>query len=80
MYYVYILQSISHPTQYYTGMTSDLKTRIQQHNHGYVSHTSKFTPWKLLAYFALDSRDKAAKFEQYLKSGSGREFAKKHFR
>ncbi len=80
MHYVYILQSLSNPNQYYTGLTSDLKNRLSQHNNGYVPHTSKYTPWKLLAYFAFDTRDKAAKFEIYLKSGEGREFAKRHFR
>ncbi|MCL1902574.1 MAG: GIY-YIG nuclease family protein [Alphaproteobacteria bacterium] len=80
MHYVYILQSISNPNEYYTGLTSDIKNRIQTHNSGGVPHTSKFMPWKIIAYFALDSRDKAAKFEKYLKSGAGREFAKRFFR
>lgn len=80
MNYVYILQSISKHDEYYTGLTSDLKSRLGKHNRGEVSHTSKFFPWKIIAYFAFDTREKAAKFEKYLKSGTGREFAKKHFR
>jgi len=80
MHYVYILQSLSNPIEYYTGLTSDIKSRIQNHNRGDVPHTSKFIPWKIIAYFAFDSRDKAAVFEKYLKSGAGREFAKRFFR
>ena len=80
MHYVYILQSASNPSEYYTGLTSNLKNRLQTHNNGEVPHTSKFTPWRLLSYFAFDSREKAAAFEKYLKSGAGREFAKRFFR
>ncbi len=64
MHYVYILQSISYPDQYYTGMTSNLKERLKYHNAGHVPHTSKFVPWKVLSYFALASKEKAAHFEK----------------
>ena len=80
MHFVYILQSLSKSEEYYTGLTSDLNYRIKQHNAGEVSHTSKFIPWKIISYFAFDNREKAAKFEKYLKSGAGREFAKRFFR
>jgi hypothetical protein len=36
-------------------------------------------PWALQTYFGFSDSAKADKFEQYLKSGSGRAFAKKHF-
>jgi len=36
-------------------------------------------PWKVEAYFAFETREKAAAFEDYLKSGSGHAFAKRHF-
>lgn len=78
MHYVYLLQSQSHPEQRYIGLTSDLKARLAKHNAGGVPHTSKFTPWGLRTYVAFSTREQAAQFEQYLKSGSGRAFASRH--
>jgi putative endonuclease len=78
MHYVYLLQSIQTPTERYTGLTSDLKARLAKHNEGGVPHTSKFKPWQLVTYTAFQTRDQAATFERYLKSGSGRAFANKH--
>jgi len=59
-------------------LTSDLKTRLAKHNKGDVSHTSKFLPWELRTYIAFSTREQAAEFERYLKSGSGRAFASRH--
>ena len=79
MKYVYLIQSISHPEQRYTGLTSDVEKRLAAHNAGQSSHTAKFRPWQLVGYSAFADHDKAAAFERYLKSGSGRAFAAKHF-
>ena len=79
MKYVYVLQSESNPDRYYTDCTIDLKKRHSEHNKGESTHTKKFVPWKLVGYIAFSDHDKADKFERYLKSGSGRAFAKKHF-
>src|SRR5271165_2889966 len=43
------------------------------------SHAAKFRPWKLKLYIAFESKESALAFEQYLKSGSGRAFCKRHF-
>jgi hypothetical protein len=56
-----------------------LKSRLKQHNAGAVFHTAKFKPWRIKNYIAFDDQPKAHAFERYLKSGSGRAFAKKHF-
>ncbi len=77
VHYVYLLQSQSHPQQRYIGLTSDLRARLAKHNEGDVPHTSKFRPWTIQTYAALQLRDQAAKFERHLKSGSGRAFAKR---
>ena len=79
MFYTYILRSISQPEQRYIGSTADLKSRLAKHNAGEVPHTSKFKPWKIEAYFAFETKEKAAAFEAYLKTGSGRSFANRHF-
>ncbi len=75
--YVYLVKSESHSDQLYVGVTSDLKKRLGAHNAGGSTHTSKFKPWKLVAYVAFSDDAKAVAFERYLKTGSGRAFAKK---
>ena len=77
-HYVYILKSEVAPERHYIGMTSDLTQRLAAHNSGRVSHTSKFKPWTIETAVAFRDQTKAA-FEGYLKSGSGREFARRHF-
>jgi hypothetical protein len=42
-------------------------------------HTSKFKPWTIETAVAFRDQAKAVAFEHYLKSGSGREFARRHF-
>jgi putative endonuclease len=79
MYYVYLLRSISHPDQKYTGITEDLKKRHHDHNNGFSKHTAKFVPWELVTYHAFQDKYKAYDFERYLKTGSGRAFAARHF-
>jgi len=79
MFYTYILRSIDHPNQRYIGCTADLKARLAKHNAGEVPHTTKFKPWKIETYFAFETKEKAVAFEAYLKTGSGRAFAKRHF-
>ena len=79
MFYAYILRSLSNPNQRYIGSTRDLKERLAKHNCGGVPHISKYRPWKVEAYFAFETMEKAAHFETYLKSGSGHAFAARHF-
>ena len=77
LYYVYLIESLSAEGRRYVGMTSYLKQRLQEHNAGKSSHTSKFAPWRLATYIAFSDRSKAEAFERYLKSGSGHAFARK---
>ena len=78
MYYVYLIKSVSAQGERYFGMTADLKERLEEHNAGKSSHTSKFKPWKMATYIAFTDRTKAEAFERYLKSGSGHAFARRH--
>ena len=75
MKYVYILQSLSRE-HFYTGITDDLVARLSKHNSGEVAHTSKFRPWRIKTYIEFTDESCAIAFEKYLKSGSGRAFAK----
>jgi len=76
---VYLLQSLPHPDQTYIGVTDNLPARLTAHNAGESPHTSKHRPWKLVVSVDFRDADKAFAFEQYLKSGSGRAFASRHF-
>jgi putative endonuclease len=77
MTYVYILRSLESPGHYYVGVTGDLRARLEKHNAGEVAHTSKHGPWAVKTYVAFSDKKQALAFEKYLKSASGRAFAKK---
>ena len=77
-YYVYILETVEEPRSYYVGLTQDLAERLRYHNAGRVSHTSKRLPWRVATALAFRDRRRAVAFERYLKSSSGRAFARKH--
>ena len=78
-YYVYILVSEKDADRHYTGCTTNLSARLTKHNRGSVPHTSKHLPWRIETVVRFSDQQKAATFERYLKSGSGREFARRHF-
>lgn len=62
----------------YVGRTNAIDHRLLEHNAGESVHTNKYKPWKLMTYVCFDDKEKAIAFERYLKSGSGRSFAKRH--
>jgi len=76
MTYVYILQSVHFPQDFYVEITGDLEERLKKHNASEVSHTAKFAPWTIKTYIASTEEKQAFAFEKYLKSASGRALAK----
>lgn len=78
MNYVYILKSIEKPNKHYVGLTSNLENRLKAHNDGKTVFGNKYRPWKIETYIKFNDRKKAAKFERYLKKGSGHSFLKRH--
>ena len=78
--FVYIIKTIKRPVQYYVGVTSDVTVRLEAHNAGLSSHTARHGPWRRLVVIEFDDEQPALAFERYLKTGSGREFARRHFR
>ena len=54
----------------YTGYTSDIKKRYQQHLNGEVASTKNRRPLTLVYYQGFLSEDDARKEEIHLKSGS----------
>ena len=62
----------------YVGITDDPKRRLVEHNTGESPSTWKYRPWKLVWYCWFRNAKVAQRFEEYLKSGSGRTFSKRH--
>ena len=78
-YYVYLIRSISSPSIAYVGYTTNLNERLNTHNSGGSVYTKKDSPWELVVCMAFANMRCAKEFEHYLKSQSGRAFAKKRF-
>jgi predicted GIY-YIG superfamily endonuclease len=77
--FVYILRSDSSPSRHYVGRTVNVDERLEWHNAGPCGHTGQHRPWSIVVSVEFPNERAAAHFEKYLKSGSGRAFAKRHF-
>lgn len=73
MFYTYVLQS-EKDKRFYTGFTTDLKLRFEEHNKGHVKSTKDRGPLKLVYYEACLDQNDATKREKYLKSYLGKQF------
>jgi len=76
---VYIIRSDADSSRHYVGITSDVRDRLDWHNAGPCGHTVSHRPWSLVVSIEFPTEREAVRFEHYLKSGSGRAFAKRHF-
>jgi putative endonuclease len=72
-YYVYVLLSLA-DNQFYTGYTSNLRARLEQHNKGKVSSTKTRLPFVLVYFEGCLNQQDATKREKYLKSGNGKKY------
>ena len=77
--FVYILRSDVDSSRHYVGITNDLRARLEWHNHGPCGHTLSHRPWSVVVSLEFPTQQEAVRFEKYLKSGSGRAFATRHF-
>jgi predicted GIY-YIG superfamily endonuclease len=77
--FVYVLRGAGSPLHFYVGLTADPSARVSDHNEGRCAHTASRRPWKLHVVIEFADEQTAVRFERYLKSGSGRAFAKRHF-
>jgi putative endonuclease len=77
--FVYVLRNADQTPQFYVGLTSDINARLPDHNTGRCPHTASRRPWQLHVVIEFSDEQRAVRFERYLKSGSGRAFAKRHF-
>ena len=76
---VYVLKNAEATPRFYVGVTSDVTARLSDHNRGACIHTARHRPWRVHVVMEFAEEHTAVRFEQYLKSGSGRAFAKRHF-
>jgi predicted GIY-YIG superfamily endonuclease len=76
---VYIIRSDVEPSRHYIGITNALPSRLHWHNHGPSGHTLCHRPWSMVVSLEFPTAKQAVRFEKYLKSGSGRAFARRHF-
>lgn len=70
-YYVYTLLSLL-DKKFYTGFTTNLKQRLQQHSCGEVASTKHRRPLQLIHYEYFINRIDAETKERFFKSGFGR--------
>jgi putative endonuclease len=77
--FVYVLKSADSKPHFYAGLTSNVRSRLADHNAGRCPHTARYRPWQLHVVIEFADEPRAIRFERYLKSGSGRAFAKRHF-
>ena len=77
--FVYVLKNRDAPPRYYTGVAADVAARLDAHNAGACPHTAAYRPWAQHVVIEFADEAHALHFERYLKSGSGRAFAKRHF-
>lgn len=77
--FVYILRSVRDPKRRYIGLTADLVVRVTAHNAGQNPSTASWRPWVIDVSIEFRREKTAARFEKYLKSGSGHEFSRRHF-
>jgi len=75
MYYVYVLRSLKDGSLY-KGYTTDLESRLNQHNKGKTKSTSRKIPWELVYYEEYSELHDALKREKYFKSSAGRRYIK----
>jgi len=68
VYHVYILKS-EKDGNIYTGFTSNIKLRLEEHCNGLVTSTKNRRPLKLVYLESYLSKIDAEKRERYLKSG-----------
>jgi predicted GIY-YIG superfamily endonuclease len=77
MFYAYILRSEQNPERFYYGFSTDLKKRLKVHNQGGNISTKTGRPWALAWYGGFESESAASDLERYLKTASGKAFARK---
>jgi putative endonuclease len=77
-YYVYIL--LLNNKQLYTGFTTDLNRRIEEHQSGRVDSTRKYRPLELIHTERYQMGSDARRREKFLKTTEGKRFLRQQIR
>ena len=77
--FVYVMRNADKSPHFYVGLTADVNARLADHNAGRCPHTASRRPWERHVLIEFSDEERAIRFERYLKSGSGRAFARRHF-
>lgn len=77
--YVYVLRSLK-DGNFYTGLTRDLRARLELHNRGKVASTKNRTPFELVYWEGCLNEHDAAMREKYLKTAWGKRYIKGRLR
>lgn len=75
MFYTYVLKDKD--GDWYTGWSSNLISRLKEHQSGFVLSTKHKRPVKLVYYEACLNKDNAIKREKSLKTGFGRAYLRR---
>ncbi len=67
MHYVYVLQNVNDPDDFYTGYSADLRRRVEEHNCG-RNHSTRGRQWRVVYYEAYASEKAARQRESRLKN------------
>jgi putative endonuclease len=62
-----------------SAFASNPKQRVNWHNDGPCGYGVAYRPWSIAVSIEFPTEREARRFERYLKSGSGRASAKRHF-
>jgi putative endonuclease len=73
--YVYVLRSLK-DKEFYTGYTSNLQKRLEDHQNGYVQSTRNRLPVALVYWEGCLNQRDATDREKYLKSSWGKRYIK----
>ena len=74
-FYTYILKS-EKDGGFYTGTTTDIHRRLNEHNSGMNISTENRLPFKLIYFEACLNKNDTYRRERYLKTGMGKRYLK----
>ena len=72
-FFAYILYSES-MAKYYIGQTNNIQQRLDRHNAGLMSFTSKGVPWHLIYFKEFPTRSEARRMELSIKKRGAKRF------
>jgi putative endonuclease len=78
-FFVYVLRS-SKDQNFYTGYTSDLDKRLQEHNEGLVPSTRNRIPFDIVYWEGCLNQKDATTREKHLKTSWGKRYLKNRLR